>query len=193
MQQDGVSQRVAYALNIVAFPVARCLHSQFYQLPHWLLVDSALPLWSCYRPGNHLCSRTLRGTGLLSSQQCRLGLDMRHTSALPLWSCYSPGNHLCGRTREFNGLLTLSTLLHFLPPAVFSRFFSTTTLVVDQIRHYHFGCAIAPAIIYAAGRRDAPGCLRSRQCRASPCRFEFSYFSFVFIVVHVMIIVVIVF
>ena len=83
MQQDGVSQWVAYALNIVAFPAARCLHSQFYQLPHWLLVDSALPLWPCYRPGNHLCSRTLRGTGLLSSQQCRLGLDMRHTSALP--------------------------------------------------------------------------------------------------------------
>ena len=165
MRQDGVSQRVAYALNIVAFPAARCLHSQFYQLPHWLLVDSALPLWSCYRPGNHLCSRTLRGTGLLSSQQCRLGLDMRHTSALPLWSCYSPGNHLCGRTREFNGLLTLSTLLHFLPPAVFSRFFSVTTLVAEQIRHYHFSHAIVPAIIYAAGRRDATGCLRSRHCR----------------------------
>ena len=102
---------------------------------------------------------------MLGSQQCRLGLDMRHTSALPLWSCYSPGNHLCGRTREFNGLLTLSTLLHFLPPAVFSRFFSATTLVAEQIRHYHFSHAIAPAIIYAAGRRDATGCLRSRHCR----------------------------
>ena len=47
------------------------------------------------------------------------------------------------------------------------------------------GHAIVPAIIYAAERRDAPGCLRSLQCRASPFRFKFGYSSFVFVILQI--------
>jgi hypothetical protein len=130
MRQDTRVQRVAYALNIVAFPAARCLLSVLLDYHLSCRSDSALPLWLRYSPGNHLCSRMPRCTGLLtlstvpsfslfSAARCLLSvlldyhLRCRSDSALPLWLRYSPGNHLCSRTPRCTGLLTLSTVPSF--------------------------------------------------------------------------------